>query len=272
MSIPLTRYPDLKKPGLLPRDVWVWTPPQYDCHPDARFPVIYMHDGQNLFYPEKAYKGITWGVSEKIRKLSTFGFIEPAIVVGIDNTTNRMGDYLPTRPFTTPEGRAFVAKLKAESVEELEMFNFVADRYLALIVKTIKPRIDRDFRTNPERNRTIIMGSSMGGLISLYALVTYSHIFGNAGCFSTHWPILGQFGPPYLREYLPEAGYHRFYFDHGTAPDDIGYAPYQAAVDEIMVEKGYQFGHDWLTRIFPGAKHHESAWRKRLHLALRFFL
>ena len=272
MSISLVHYPKFKLPGLLPRDVWVWTPPQYHAQPDARFPVIYMHDGQNLFIPERSYTSVTWGVAETISKLSCFGFIQPAIVVGIDNTPNRMGDYLPTRPFETPEGKAFVAKLKAEAAEELERIDFVADRYLELIVKKIKPRIDQNFRTHPEREHTLVMGSSMGGLISLYALVENPGVFGKAGCFSTHWPVLGDFTAPYLRKFLPEAGHHHLYFDYGTGEGDRQYSPYQATGDNIIRKKGYHFGQDWLTRVAPGAVHHEKAWRSRFHLALRFLL
>ncbi|MFW5714009.1 MAG: alpha/beta hydrolase [Brevefilum sp.] len=262
----------MKVPGLLPRDFWVWTPPEYEKQPKADFPVIYMHDGQNLFFPEKSYTHITWGVAEVITRLSNWGFIQPAIVVGIDNTKNRMGDYLPSRPFKTPEGQAYINKLHEQSVEELKMFDFVADKYLKLIVKEIKPLVDRTYRTRPEQKNTFILGSSMGGLISLYALVEYPEIFGGAGCFSTHWPILAQFTTPYLRKYLPVAGSHKLYFDYGTGADDAQYAPYQKEVDQVMQAKGYTQGVDWITRIAPGAIHHEQAWRSRIHLALRFFL
>ena len=272
MKIDLQNYSQLVLPGLLPRDVRVWTPPQYKSQPEASFPVMYMHDGQNLFYPEKSYTHVTWGVAEVMTRLSHWGFIQPAIVVGIDNTKNRIGDYLPTQPFETPEGRAHIDKLHEQSVEELETFDFVADTYLQLIVEVIKPLIDQNIRTQPDRENTFVMGSSMGGLISLYALVEYPKIFGGAGCFSTHWPILGQFTAPYLRTHLPQAGAHKLYFDYGTGGNDAQYAPWQAEVDEIMQEKGYTYGEDWITRVAPGAIHHEKAWRSRIHLALRFFL
>ncbi len=272
MKIHVDHYPKLQTPGLLPRDARVWTPPQYDAQPEAHFPVIFMHDGQNLFYPEKSYTHITWGVAEVITKLSAWGFIQPAIVVGIDNTKNRIGDYLPTLPFETPEGRAYVNELHEQSIEELETFDFVADTYLQLIVNEIKPLIDGKYRTQPDQQNTFIMGSSMGGLISLYALVEYPQVFGGSGCFSTHWPILGQFTAPYLRKFLPEAGAHKLYFDYGTTGHDAVYGPWQAEVDQIMIEKGYTRGMDWQTRIAPGADHHERAWRSRIHLALRFFL
>lgn len=268
----LMHYPEMKIAGLLPRDVWVWTPPDYEAQPQQHFPVIYMHDGQNLFHPEKSYTHITWGVAETITKLSGWGFIQPAIVVGIDNTENRFGDYLPLRPYQTPEGRASLESLSAEEKEELEKIDWVADQYLQLLVEVIKPRVDADFRTLTDCEHTLVIGSSMGGLISLYALVEYPQVFGGAGCLSTAWPAMQDFMLPYLQEYLPPPGAHKIYYDYGTVGLDAEYAPYQQAVDELMLAKGYQHGLDWLTRLYPGADHHELAWRSRLHIAMRFLL
>jgi predicted alpha/beta superfamily hydrolase len=114
MPLHMTHYPALKLNGLLPRDVWVWTPPAYHAQTEDRFPVIYMHDGQNLFVPEKSYTHVTWGVAEVMARLSSWGFIRPAIVVGIDNTENRFSDYLPAKPFNTLEGKALLEKLEQE--------------------------------------------------------------------------------------------------------------------------------------------------------------
>lgn len=272
MAINLIHYPEQKLDGLLPRDVWVWVPPAYQENPNARFPVIYMHDGQNLFFSEKSYTKITWGVAEAITKLSRWGFIQPAIVVGIDNTENRMGDYLPSKPFSTPEGVAFIETIKQQEPEIFQNNQFTSDTYLKLIVKEIKPLVDRDFRTRVTTEDTIVMGSSMGGLISLYALISYPDVFGCAGCFSTHWPIMDGLMPPYLQNHLPKAERHKIYYDYGSLGYDAWYAPYQQAVNAVMEDKGYAHGVDWLTRYAPGADHHERAWRSRLHIALRFFL
>jgi predicted alpha/beta superfamily hydrolase len=270
--IKLTRYPKMKNRRLLPRDVWVWAPPAYQTDPKACFPVIYMHDGQNLFDPEKSYSHVTWGVAEAITRLSGWGFIQPAIVVGIDNTENRMGDYLPTRPFQTQHGQALIASLAEDIRKEYDKLDMAADEYLKLIVDVIKPRVDQDFRTLPDFSNTFVMGASMGGLISLYALAEYPAVFSGAGCFSTHWPVVEEVIGPYLRSYLPASGQHKLYFDHGSEDLDAEYAPCQAAVDQIGSEKGYVSGKDWLTRFGPGSGHHEKAWRSRLHVALRFFL
>jgi predicted alpha/beta superfamily hydrolase len=231
-----------------------------------------MHDGQNLFIPEKSYTHITWGVAEAITKLSGWGFIRPAMVVGIDNTENRFGDYLPTRPFETPEGQTLIAAQPEEVRDEIERTDFAADAYLDWIVTEVKPQMDKDFRTLPERDNTFVMGSSMGGLISLYALLSYPDVFGGTGCLSTAWPVLDALLMPYLERFLPEAGRHKFYFDLGSEELDEAYAPYQKAVDALMRRRGYVFGEDWLTRFAAGAGHNEKAWRSRLHVALRFFL
>ncbi len=272
MKINLTRYPGNIYKNLLPRDVWVWVPPQYHVETKQRFPVIFMHDGQNLFYPEKAYTQITWGVAEAITRLSGWGFIQPAIVVGIDNTDNRIGDYMPTRPFETPAGKAYLDRIREETEGQFDQNVYMADDYLEWMTTILKPQIDKDFRTRPGPQHTLIMGSSMGGLISLYALLEYPEVFGGAGCFSTHWPPLGNLIQPYLRKYLPAPGRHRIYFDLGTGGGDAIYPPYQQVVDQVMAEKGYSPGRDWITRVAPGAEHHESAWRRRFHIALRFFL
>ncbi len=271
MSVKVDHYPNLQTEDLLPRDVWVWKPQVYDKDRDQHFPVIYMHDGQNLFFRERSFANSTWGVAEAITRLSVWGFIEPAIIVGIDNTQNRYGDYLPIKPYETPEGKAFIANLK-EATDTFEETSFDADQYLRLIIETIKPIIDQNYRTSQTYKDTFTMGSSMGGLISLYALVEYPQIFGGAGCLSTHWPAVEDFIPPYLTTYLPTSGRHKIYFDHGTQDIDADYHPHQILVDQIMMEKGYTQGKDWITHVAPGAIHHEDAWRTRLHLPLRFFL
>jgi predicted alpha/beta superfamily hydrolase len=272
MKIELTRFPDMQVEGLRPRDVWVWTPPDYKADPHRHFPVIYMHDGQNLFFAEKSYSKVTWGVAEAITRLAGWGLIEPAIVVGMDNSANRFGDYLPTRAFETAEGQAQIEKMVDLHNDALEKNEFVADLYLKLIVEVIKPKVDAYFRTLPGLPHTFVMGSSMGGLISLYALVEYPGVFGGAGCFSPHWPVVESVIQPYLKTRLPEARGHRLYFDYGSEGLDADYGTGQAMVDEVVREKGYQPGQDWLTRYAPGGDHHERAWRSRLHVALRFLL
>jgi predicted alpha/beta superfamily hydrolase len=116
------------------------------------------------------------------------------------------------------------------------------------------------------------MGSSMGGLISLYALAEYPRVFGGVGAVSTHWPAGEGIVIDWLATQLPRAGAHRVYFDFGTATLDAQYPPYQARMDALMPGLGYRTGRDWLTRRFEGAEHNEAAWKARLDVPLRFLL
>ena len=143
------------------------------------------------------------------------------------------------------------------------------------LVEELKPSIDERFSVHTDPGNTFVMGSSMGGLISLYALTEYPEVFGGAGCLSTHWPSAMEAIPElmldYLRTGLPQPGSHRVYFDHGTVGLDASYAPYQQQVDAVMVERGFSEA-DWLTLVFEGADHHEKAWAARLARPMVFLL
>ena len=147
-----------------------------------------------------------------------------------------------------------------------------SDAYLTFLLTEVKPFIDRQYRTLPERQHTFVMGSSMGGLLALYAVCEYPHVFAGAGCLSTHWPAAHGIVVDYLRQRAPKAGNHRWYFDYGTRTVDAQYAPYQEEVDQVMCTKGYTQGVDWLTMRCEGAEHSERAWRERVHLPLEFLL
>lgn len=266
----LRHYEQVSYDGLSPRNVDVWVPEEYETSQDRRFPVLYMHDGQNLFEPEKSYAGVTWGVAEAITKLSKEGIIEPAIVVGIWNTENRFGDYQPIKPFDTLKGK-IIKKLFRKS-KKLKNYSFVADKYISFIVHSLKPMVDKEFRTKPKSEHTFIMGSSMGALISMYAISEYPDVFGGAGCLSTHWPVVQKVILPYLRERIPKAGKQKYYFDHGTEGLDSKYGRAQKRIDNLMLEKGYQADVDWMTRVYEGHKHHESCWQERIDVPLSFLL
>jgi predicted alpha/beta superfamily hydrolase len=227
-----------------------------------------MHDGQNLFDPRSSYIGVDWGVDEALGGLIDAGEVDGAIVVGIWCTDRRRREYLPQRPFETEEGR----KARARLGELYGRGPIESDAYLMFLVKELKPFIDARYRTLPDRDHTLVMGSSMGGLISLYALCEYPEVFVAAGCLSTHWPPGEGIIVDYLEEALPPPGTHRFYFDYGTETLDQEYEVYQKRVDEVMKRAGYQEGEDWVTRKFVGAEHSERAWRARVHIPLRFLL
>lgn len=249
------------------RHVHVWLPESYEQRPESRFSVLYMHDGQNLFDPTTATAGETWSVAETLEKLIQANKVRPTLIVGIFNHPNRWEEYCPERPLTHPNGQQLQQKFKANLNVPLR-----SDNYLRFLVQELKPFIDQAYRTHSNQEETFIMGSSMGGLISLYAMCEFPELFAGAGCLSTHWPALEGVILPYLERHIPNPGQHIFYFDYGTETLDALYEPLQKPVDALMAQKGFQQDEDWMTRRFEGAEHNEPAWRARLHIPLTFLL
>lgn len=263
----VARYAAFGSRYVATRHVDVWCPPGYDEAADRRYAVIYMHDGQNLFEPAWAAYGVDWGVDEAIVRLMRDSGLPGAIVVGIWNSPDRRRDYMPEKPLQMPGAAgvraAFVAEWGGDSM---------ADDYLRFLTQELKPFIDATYRTLPDQRHTFVMGSSMGGLISLYALVEYPDRFGGAGCLSTHWPIGGNVLVDWFGAALPPPGNHRLYFDFGTATLDAGYEPFQRRMDAHLERRGYRHGANWLTMKFEGAEHNEPAWRARVDIPLAFLL
>ncbi|WP_029036878.1 alpha/beta hydrolase [Salinimicrobium xinjiangense] len=261
------------------RNIDVWLPENY---PSAgKYQVLYMHDGQMLFDPSFTWNKQEWGVDETMQRLISEDSIPATIVVGIWNSgANRHSEYFPQKPFmelSEEIGEAYVKE--NEKKKGLFSNSVFSDAYLKFIVEELKPFIDSTYATRPERDATFIAGSSMGGLISWYAVSEYPEVFGGAAAISTHWPgieakednpVPGMF-LGYLRDNLPAPGNHRFYFDYGTETLDALYEPHQRKVDNLMEEFGYSED-NWITRKFEGADHSEDSWKARLAIPLRFLL
>ncbi len=249
------------------RNVDVWLPPSYGEDPQRRYPVLYMHDGQNLFDPSLSYTGTDWDVDGAMTRLIDAGSIREAIVVGVWNTPLRFAEYMPKAPIP---GEIVGSGIEGRPIGRRD--DVRSDDYLRFLVEELKPFIDARYRTLPGRDETAVMGSSMGGLISLYAAARHPQVFGGVGAVSTHWPACDGCMIDWLRAELPAPGAHRFYFDFGTATLDALYPPHQARMDAVMRERGYTEGQDWITRRFEGAEHNEAAWKARLDMPLRFLL
>lgn len=262
-----------------PRRVVVWLPPGHDRR-EAPHRVLYMHDGQNLFHAADAYGGQTWGIVPALTRLRAAGRIPPTLVVGVWNTPLRSREYGPQPP---------VERLPAEWRDQVYGGAPLASGYLRFLAEELKPWVDARFHTRTGRADTVVMGSSMGGLASLHALLERPEVFGAAGCVSTHWPMSvnrSWITPPgdpraaqaqqalrdWLAERLPAPGTHRLYFDHGDQELDALYPPLQAKVDAIVAARGWQRGRDWLSLPFPGTAHNEAAWRARVEQPLAFLL
>ncbi len=261
-----------------PRNVTIWLPPGYDNN-RRRYPVIYMHDGQNVFEPGSSYGGQEWGIDEALSAMIADGRSRGAIVVGIWNTNLRGREYLPAK---------VAARLSTEAralVDATHGGPSLADAYLRFIVEELRPRINRSYRTSTARSDTSIMGSSMGGLISLYALGEYPEVFGSAAALSIHWPLgdprRGQGAPQaeviaafdgWLGETRLRPGRNRLYMDHGTLNLDGYYRPYSEAMEAVMPRQGWRRDRDWVSRVFEGTDHNEAAWRARIDEPLGFLL
>jgi predicted alpha/beta superfamily hydrolase len=262
----LLRYESMPSRHVAPRNLDVWLPPGYEADGGRRYPVLYMHDGQNLFDPATSYGGVDWGVDETMTRLIEAGEIRPAIIVGIWNTPRRRQEYMPQRAV---RGRVdFNVPGSDDSAAE----DISSDQYLEFMVEELKPFIDAGYRTLPGRSDTLVMGSSMGGLISQYAMSRYPDVYGGAGCISTHWPAGDGIALEDFAAHLPDPDTHRYYFDYGTTTLDSGYEPYQRRADAILRQAGYVEGDNWITLRFEGAEHSEKSWRLRVHRPLVFLI
>jgi predicted alpha/beta superfamily hydrolase len=254
--------PDFHSPQLgNRRDILVYLPPSYH-QSTRRYPVIYMQDGQNLFDDATSYAG-EWGVDETMELLGLEDGLE-AIIVGIPNAgIHRLDEYTPFRDPRLGGGRG--------------------DAYLDYLCETVKPLVDRDFRTLPDRRRTGILGSSLGGLISLYAFFERPAVFGFAGVMSPSLWFAGEA----IFNYVASAVYvpGKLYLDAGTREygEELSHRAHRASASRryyasvrrmkgLLVRKGYRPLRDLMHVEEKWAGHSESSWARRLPPALRFLL
>jgi len=265
------------------RNILVWLPDGYEEQVAAgrRYAVLYMHDGDSLFDAATTWNKQEWGVDEVLSRLLGEGAVRDVIVVGIPNAgPERAIEYLPQKPFEAmaEADREALVNLVHPKFGRIYTGSIRSDAYLRFMVEELKPYVDGHFATLVDRDNTFVMGSSMGGLISIYAISEYPDVFGGAACLSTHWPggdpggvAFSQQMQAYLKRNLPRPEGHRLWFDFGSEGLDASYREHQAKVDHIIRNKEY--GNDrWITFHDPGADHNEDAWRARLHHPLTFLL
>ncbi len=262
------------------RNIDVWLPSDYDS--SRKYSVLYMNDGQTLFDPAMSWLNDEWKVDETMGKLLKEKSIENTIVVGIWNSEEgRVGDYFPQKPFESlPQSYVDSIKTALNKVEYTKdmMKDIHSDNYLKFLVKELKPFIDEKYATIPDKEHTFIMGSSYGGLISMYAISEYPDVFEGAACLSTHWigtfsdnPIIAETFIDYFGKHIPDSENHKIYFDYGTETLDQYYEPYQLKIDSIMQLNGY-LETNWKTLKFEGKNHSEASWQDRLDIPLVFLL
>ena len=267
----LDRYPEFQSKYIKARDVAVWLPEGYK--PGEPCDVLYMHDGQMLFDSTTTWNHQEWCIDEVMSRLISEGRIRRCMVVAINNTDDRLGEYFPSKTSQyVPEDQR----------KRVDVEDFAGDAYLQFVVKELKPFIDEHYRPLTTREHTFMMGSSMGGLISLYALCEYPEVFGGVACLSSHLSM-GYLGinmkqetwatafRDYLEAHLPPANESLVYMDRGTEDFDADYGPYQSKVDVLFRNKGWDDAH-YVTRVYNGDEHKETCWAKRVHIPLQLLL
>jgi predicted alpha/beta superfamily hydrolase len=232
------------------RDLVIYLPPGYEDQPGRRFPVLYLHDGQNLFDGSTAFvPGMDWHVGETADHMISIGAVEPLIIVGIYNLgKHRIHEYTPSRVPKLGGGRA--------------------NRYAKFLIEELKPFIDHEYRTLGDFRNTGLGGSSLGGLVSLYVGLKFSHVYGRLAALS---PSV----------WWNQRAMHRFAASARVEPRphiwlDIGSREGSQILRDVenfrdvLLKKGWQTDHDLHYERVEGAEHNEAAWAQRVGPVLQF--
>jgi len=192
-QLPVSKYgkvvqiKNFESANVIPRNVEIYVPNDYDANAEEKYNVLYMHDGQNVFNDSTSYTKVSWGIDHIVDSLVSAGTIHKTIIVAPWNTyEKRFSEFMPEEPKELTNTPFVKEQLKQNTGFD----DLYSDEYLAFIVKELKPYIDKHYHVHSDAAHTSIMGSSMGGLISLYAISKYPEVFGAAGSVSTHWPVL----------------------------------------------------------------------------------
>ena len=276
----IKRHENFQSKFVTARNIDVWLPAKYSTN--KKYNVLYMHDGQMLFDSNTTWNHQVWEIDDVIAKLNNTRKLKDVIVVGIWNGgATRHPDYFPQQPYEllTQVQKDTVTAQLLRAGRITGIFKPASNNYLKFLVTELKPFIDSTYATSPKKENTFIMGSSMGGLISLYAICEYPDVFAGAACLSTHWPGIWslQNNPipdafiNYLKTHLPNPKNHKIYFDCGDQTLDALYPAIQQKADAVMLSKGFS-GKNWMTKYFPGQDHSERSWNKRVDIPLLFLL
>ncbi len=225
------------------RDLIIWLPPSYKFDQTKRYPVLYMQDGQNIVDPATSSFGIDWQIDETADSLISVSKIKELIIVGIYNTSDRSEEYSP---------------------------GTLGELYMEMIVKKIKPMIDKRYRTLKDRKNTAVAGSSMGGLISLMLIINYPEYFSMAACLSPAFKYNGFDYTPEIEKLEKDNGI-KLYIDNGTVGLEEKLLPGVLEAKKKLLNLGFTEGKDFIFFIDKNATHNEAAWAKRTYRYLEYF-
>jgi enterochelin esterase-like enzyme len=214
-----------------------YVPPGYHENTLRRYPVLYMQDGKNLFFPEEAFLGREWGVDEALQLLDAMSAVDRVVVVGI-HSGDRMSEY--TKPGYEAYARA--------------------------VVQEVKPELERRVRVLATPRETGVIGSSLGGVVSFYMAWQYPEVFGFAACLSSTFSYRDDLVDRVLSEPRCRS---KFYLDSGWPGDNYEVT---LAMAMALAHRGYRVREDFLHLVFPLEEHDEAAWGRRLHLPLQLGL
>jgi predicted alpha/beta superfamily hydrolase len=238
--------------GIAARNIRIYLPRGYDSHLTKHYPVLYLHDGQNVFSPGGVFG--SWDVDTTASAEIQMGRVRECIIVAIDNTADRLAEYLPPTDTFNGEGRC--------------------DDYADFVINNVRPTLDVNYRTLNDPSNTLLMGSSFGGIATIYMGWEYDDVFGKLGVLSPSWWAI-----PNLRDQMRNAvaRSERVYLYWGTAESSSSanastwWSPFLDGYD-IYLGQGYHLGGDFTSKIGCGLAHNEAAWASQMQAALQFLL
>lgn len=250
--------------------VTVWLPPGYEEEGERRYPVLYMNDGQNVFFKERSAYSKVWAADKAALALIRSGKADPFLIVAVDHPgKERYQRYFPVA-VASPALRAGIEGFAGP---------LQGDDYVDFLADELKPLVDRTYRTKKEARFTAIAGSSMGALISLYAIAERPDAFSRAAAVSHHSPLIGPdeiakapgleatikgSWRTYVFTRLRTPAGRKLWMDHGEGRLDGMYPPYQQVIDSELERIGWVRGSDFESRVYRGTEHEENSWAERL--------
>ena len=233
--------------------------------------LLIAHDGQNIFDRSTATRRSTWQMAQSALRVSAELGITPPAIIGIFHSRSAMNpwgrilDLSPQDPFQN-------GVVSPEVNEEISVENLRGNFYLEQITEVIAPEICHELNLNIDRLDKAVIGSSMGGLASLYAIGKRPDFFGTALALSPHWPA-GEFPlVDALLDSIPKPGGHKIWMSRGTRGRDREYEIFQDYADQRMIQSGWQEGDDFITRVYKKSGHNEKSWARYLDQPMKFWL